>query len=102
MKFSIATALLLLCTHGASASFGYSEFNDFGPSNWANLPSEGNQCGGTNGASGFGQSPVTISAETVSSCDTGLGDYDFFPGDCAWDQLSFTIGNNGKIILLHY
>jgi hypothetical protein len=100
MKFSIATELLLIYTQGASAFYAYSEFGDLGPSNWASLLSDGNECGGTNGDSGFGQSPVTISEDTVEKCDTNMEAYEFVGGSCTWGELDFIIGNNGKINLL--
>jgi carbonic anhydrase len=78
------------------AVFTYYETGGFGPSNWTNLEIENNECGGTNGASGFGQSPVTIDAETVRTCDTDMAAYNFEGGNCGWNDLKFSIGSNGK------
>jgi hypothetical protein len=104
MKFSAAsTALLVLKFQSASSAttnfYTYYEDGDLGPSNWAHLilPLNGvNQCGGTNGESGFGQSPVTIDEKTNKKCDTNMAGYDFIAGDCTWGQLDFNVLNNGK------
>jgi hypothetical protein len=105
MKLILTSALFFALT-GKSVDaaggdlFTYYESGGLGPSNWANLEIDGNQCGGTNGASGFGQSPVTIDSETVSTCDTDLAAYEFNGGDCTWDDLAFSINNGGEC--MHY
>ena len=101
MKFSAASiALLFLKFQSASAAGGggytYYEDGGLGPSNWAFLSIDGNQCGGTTGASGFGQSPVTIDEKTGGFCDTSMYQYEFNGGECTWDQLDFSIGSTGK------
>ena len=61
-----------------------------------------NQCGGTAGLSGFGQSPVTVDEETQSRpCDTDLSSYNFVLGDCRWEDLTFAITNNGMFIMMN-
>ena len=77
-------------------SHTYYEAGGLGPSNWAFLDLAGNQCGGTNGASGYGQSPVTVSADTDLRCDTDMGMYNFEGGTCEWSDFDFSISNNGK------
>jgi carbonic anhydrase len=101
MKLILNSALFLaLASKSIDAASGdlytYYESGGLGPANWANLEIDGNQCGGTNGASGFGQSPVTIDSETVSTCDTDLSAYEFNGGDCTWDDLAFSINNGGE------
>ena len=100
MKFGFAAALLFLKAQAAYAAGGdgytYYEAGGLGPSNWAFLELEGNQCGGTNGASGYGQSPVTVPDDVNSNCDTDMGMYNFEGGSCGWFDLEFSISNNGK------
>jgi carbonic anhydrase len=98
MKLYIASAAIAILTKSANAAVGeytYYEDGGKGPSNWATLPIDGNECGGTNGASGFGQSPVTVPSSTVGTCDTDMAAYKFNAGTCAWNQLDFTSSNNG-------
>jgi hypothetical protein len=97
MKFLVAASFLATTVNAAGSGtfFTYYEEGGFGPSNWALLTLEGNQCGGTNGASGFGQSPVTIVQDVSDNCDTDMSAYEFTAGDCTWDDLDFTIANNG-------
>ena len=99
MKLALSAALLTQLFSGVSgegSSYTYFEDGGLGPSNWANLEIEDNECGGTQGKSGFGQSPVTVDEATVSGCDTNMKSYNFMGGDCAWTDLSFTISNGGK------
>ncbi|KAL7579359.1 hypothetical protein ACA910_014033 [Epithemia clementina (nom. ined.)] len=97
---STLNQVVQLC-HGAGVGnfFTYYESGGLGPSRWAFLElgdDHKNQCGGTGGTSGYGQSPVTISAETQDrACDTNMNGYKFFPGTCTWDDLVFSISNNG-------
>mmetsp|Transcript_88002 Transcript_88002/g.172155 ORF Transcript_88002/g.172155 Transcript_88002/m.172155 type:complete len:435 (+) Transcript_88002:75-1379(+) len=99
MKFTVAALALsqiLSQVHGDGESgFTYFETGGLGPNNWATLPIETNQCGGTLGQSTFGQSPVTIDEATGSACNTGMSQYSFTGGDCAWSDLKFTINNGG-------
>lgn len=78
------------------AEFTYFEEGGAGPSHWANLPIEGNQCGGTLMTSGYGQSPVAIYDK--EKCDTDMSAYFFKGGDCTWDDLTFTIGGHGLTV----
>ena len=102
MKFILNAALLLalgsksIDAAGVGTFYTYYELGGLGPENWANLQIDGNQCGGTKGASGYGQSPVTIDAETTGRCHTDMAAYDFDGGDCTWSDLKFSISNNGK------
>ena len=105
MKLILTSALFFALTGKSADAAGgnlytYYESGGLGPSNWANLEIDGNQCGGTNGASGFGQSPVTIDSETVSTCDTDLAAYEFNGGDCTWDDLKFSINNGGESCII--
>ena len=85
---------------GMGNFFTYYEAGGLGPSRWAFLELDGdteNQCGGTGGISGYGQSPVTISDQIQKAvCDTNMDAYKFIPGTCDWNDLWFTISNNGK------
>jgi carbonic anhydrase len=79
--------------------YTYYEEGGFGPSRWEflQLSNGNNQCGGTAGQSGYGQSPVTIASDVSGKCDTDTeSNYDFTAGSCSFDDLSFTISNNGK------
>ena len=99
MKFfvaALALSQLLNQVHAGGAGFTYYETGGLGPNNWATLPIDDNQCGGTMGKSTFGQSPVTIDEATGSACDTGLSQYSFTGGDCAWSDLEFSISNGGE------
>ena len=99
MKLAFTAILLTQLINGISgdgAVYTYFEDGGLGPSNWATLQIEDNQCGGTQGKSGFGQSPVTVDEATVSGCDTGMSQYSFTGGDCQWTDLLFTISNGGK------
>ena len=107
MKFSGATSLLVAATAatvgvvngaGVGTFFTYFENGGLGPSNWQFLNMDENQCGGTSGKSGFGQSPVTISSTTTQRCDTDMSAYSFKGGDCTWDDLDFSISNNGTFL----
>lgn len=80
---------------GGGTFFTYYEEGGFGPSRWEYLAMDGNQCGGMKGATGYGQSPVSISESVRFKCDTDMSMYDFRGGDCTWDELDFTISNNG-------
>ena len=51
-----------------------------------------NQCGGTQGWSGYGQSPISI---TPSECDTDMSSYDYELGTCHWNDLEFRVTNYG-------
>lgn len=75
------------------SEFTYFEEGGEGPSHWANLPIEDNQCGGTLMTSGYGQSPVAIYDK--EDCDTDMSAYSFQGGDCTWDDLIFTLGEHG-------
>ena len=99
MKFVVAALVLsqlLSQVHGEGAGFTYYETGGLGPSNWAILPIDDNQCGGTMGKSTFGQSPVMIDEATGSSCNTGMSQYSFTGGDCNWSDLTFSISNGGE------
>ena len=100
MKFGFAAALLFLKAQAAYAAGGdgytYYELGGLGPSNWPFLQFEGNQCGGTQGQSGYGQSPVTIEQLTLDHCNTDMRDYSFNAGDCTWNDLDFSISDGGK------
>lgn len=97
MKFSMKLALLASSLSITDASeeveFTYFEQGETGPSHWANLNIEGNQCGGTLMTSGYGQSPVAIFNEL--ECETDMSAYSFEAGDCTWDDLIFTVGDHG-------
>lgn len=96
MKFLFSSTILVALADAASEKFyTYYEDGGFGPSNWANLAIDGNQCGGTNGATGFGQSPVVVLDSVTTTCDTDMSDYDFDGGDCTWADLKFEVVNNG-------
>jgi hypothetical protein len=79
--------------YGEEGGFTYYETGGLGPSHWATLPIEENQCGGTMGKSTFGQSPVTIDGPTATTCNTGMSQFSFTGGDCQWSDLKFTIGH---------
>ena len=99
---AVAASSLIASANGAGVGtfFTYFEDGGLGPSNWQFLNmDDGNQCGGTFGASGYGQSPVTISSTVVNKCDTDMSAYNFVGGDCTWNELSFTISNNGTCFL---
>ena len=90
--------MMIGSTNGAGVGtfFTYFEDGGLGPSQWQFLSMENNnQCGGTYGQSGYGQSPVTIVESVTKRCDTDMSAYSFIGGDCTWDQLDFTISNNG-------
>jgi len=101
MKLNIFLLVLAaFLNHRISASddeeFTYFEEGGLGPSNWAKLDlAEENQCGGTMGASAYGQSPVTIDEATTQNCDTGMSQYSFTAGDCQWTDLDFLITKGG-------
>ena len=105
MKFLVALSALaatmmpsstVVDAAGTGTFYTYFEEGGLGPSNWQFLDMDGNQCGGTKGASGYGQSPVTIEQSVTDMCDTDMAAYSFKGGDCTWDDLEFTISNNGK------
>ena len=96
MKLFLKLALLastFSTTEGSEVEFTYFEQGETGPSHWANLPIEYNQCGGTLMTSGYGQSPVAIFNEL--ECETDMSAYSFQGGDCTFDDLVFTIGDHG-------
>jgi hypothetical protein len=97
LAFSALTFFQLLSQVLAdgAAAYTYYETGGLGPHNWATLPIDENQCGGTMGKSTFGQSPVTIDEATGSTCNTGMSQYSFTGGDCQWSDLKFTISSNG-------
>ena len=102
MKFFVAaSALMSIGVNGAGVGtfFTYFEEGGLGPNNWKFLDMEGNQCGGTQGASGYGQSPVTITADVADTCDTDMASYKFKSGDCTWNDLEFSISNNGTYFI---
>ena len=100
MKLFLTTFITLLqflnqaC--GEEGGFTYYETGGLGPSKWATLPIEANQCGGTMGKSTFGQAPVTIDGPTLNTCNTGMSQFSFTGGDCEWSDLKFLITNNGE------
>mmetsp|Transcript_16830 Transcript_16830/g.22116 ORF Transcript_16830/g.22116 Transcript_16830/m.22116 type:complete len:106 (-) Transcript_16830:64-381(-) len=101
MKLVLSLAVFAVVTkiaHGAAGDglYTYYEEGGLGPNRWQFLDLENNQCGGTGGASGYGQSPIKILSDYQNSCFQGYEAYEFNAGDCKWDQLDFTIGNNGK------
>ena len=105
MKLLFGSAVFLALSRYADAAgvgtfYTYYEDGGLGPNNWAFLGLDGNQCGGTNGASGYGQSPVTIDQETAEGCDANMKRYKFDSGSCGWEDLSFSISNNGKTLFL--
>mmetsp|Transcript_23679 Transcript_23679/g.36571 ORF Transcript_23679/g.36571 Transcript_23679/m.36571 type:complete len:789 (-) Transcript_23679:232-2598(-) len=100
MKLVLSLAVFAVVTkiaHGAAGDglYTYYEEGGLGPNRWQFLDLENNQCGGTGGASGYGQSPIKILSDYQNSCFQGYEAYEFNAGDCKWDQLDFTIGNNG-------
>ena len=99
LYFSLATLLATADAAGVGNFFTYYEAGGLGPSRWQFLEIDGNQCGGMEGASGFGQSPVTIdnSVRITSGgkCDTDKAKYSFEAGDCKWSDLKFSISNSG-------
>ena len=107
MKFILSSAFLLamfgssqVVVDGQSFDgFTYYELGGLGPSSWPFLQFEGNQCGGTQGQSGYGQSPVSIEQLTLDHCNTNMVDYNFDGGDCKWEDLRFSINDGGKDIL---
>ncbi|GAX17777.1 carbonic anhydrase [Fistulifera solaris] len=92
MKLLVKLALLTSAV-AMGAEFTYFEEGGVGPSHWANLHIEDNQCGGTLMTSGYGQSPVAIFDQ--HECETDMSAYSFQPGDCSWDDLIFSIGSHG-------
>lgn len=94
------SSLLFGTTDGAGVGtfFTYFEEGGLGPSQWQFLNMEDNQCGGTYGKSGYGQSPVTIVESVTKRCDTDMSAYSFTGGDCSWDELDYTISNNGTCV----
>ena len=104
MKFFLAASALASLANtvngaGVGTFFTYFEEGGLGPNNWKFLDMEGNQCGGTQGMSGYGQSPVTITADVAETCDTDMASYKFKSGDCTWNELEFSISNNGTFTL---
>ena len=105
LLFGSSVFLALLCgadAAGVGTFYTYYEEGGLGPNNWAFLGLDGNQCGGTNGASGYGQSPVTIDSETNSRCNTDMAAYRFLPGTCMWSDLEFSLSNNGTSIYFYF
>lgn len=48
MKLSISILTFLpFSAYAAGGSFGYDDSHPFGPTSWAAVPMEGNQCGGS-------------------------------------------------------
>jgi hypothetical protein len=100
LYFSLAALFASADAAGVGNFFTYYEAGGLGPSRWQFLEIEGNQCGGMEGATGFGQSPVTIdnSVRITSGgqCHTDKSKYSFQAGTCKWSDLIFSISNNGK------
>ena len=103
MKLLFSALLLALAVQrqeveaaGGGTFYTYFDVGGLGPARWAGLQLEGNQCAGTNLVSGYGQSPVAIPEIAPDQCDTNTqNDYVFDGGDCTWDDLQYSIGNNG-------
>lgn len=98
MKLAISTAIVSALAKAETANAAsdyYTYYGEYGPDNWATLDVADNQCGGTNGSSGYGQSPVTVSSDVAATCDTDMSAYTFTGGDCTWSQLKFSSSNNG-------
>jgi len=101
MKFSLPPAAflaLLLRTPSAVDGAGegtfytYYDLGGLGPGNWPLLDMDQNQCGGTGGSTGYGQSPIAVPS---MECTTDLAGYSFTPGNCDWNDLYFSLSNNG-------
>jgi len=101
MKLLFRVLLLALAAERTNAAGGgtfytYFDLGGLGPERWPSLQLEGNQCAGTNLVSGYGQSPVAIPEIATDQCDSNTkNDYSFNAGDCTWDDLEYSIGNNG-------
>ncbi|KAL7566894.1 hypothetical protein ACA910_008621 [Epithemia clementina (nom. ined.)] len=97
LHWSLAGASLFTVVDGAGIGnfFTYYDVGGLGPDRWPFLEIDNNQCGGMGGKSGFGQSPVAIPQTVNDSCDTNKDAYLFNGGDCTWDDLKFSISNNG-------
>ncbi|KAL7565219.1 hypothetical protein ACA910_016557 [Epithemia clementina (nom. ined.)] len=97
LHWNLAGASLLAVVDGAGIGnfFTYYDAGGLGPDRWPFLDMEGNECGGMGGATGYGQSPVTISQAVESTCDTDKAAYSFTGGDCTWNDLKFSLSNNG-------
>lgn len=74
------------------ADFTYFDEGGKGPSDWANLEIEENQCGGTSVTTGYGQSPIAI--YNKNTCNSDMMGYSFQAGDCTWDDLIFSIDDH--------
>ena len=103
MKFILGSSFLLALSSSFKSAdaagqdgYTYYELGGLGPSQWPYLQLDGNQCGGTQGQSGFGQSPITVGIETTETCDTGMSAYSFAGGDCTWSDMLFSINSGGK------
>ncbi|KAL7575681.1 hypothetical protein ACA910_011499 [Epithemia clementina (nom. ined.)] len=97
LHWRLAGASLFTVVDGAGIGkfFTYYDVGGLGLARWPFLEMENNQCGGMGGQSGYDQSPVTIPQTVDSNCDTIKDAYSFNIGDCTWDDLKFSIGNNG-------
>lgn len=111
MKLVVTLPLLAALVKRASGAgegqwFSYFEKGGLGPSRWALLRTPENQCGGgltpddVSGVDGiftgekwsdYGQSPVAVKWEDCQ----GTFDYEFESGDCTFEQLEYSISNNG-------
>lgn len=99
MKFVATLPLLAALVKRASGAgegqwFSYFEKGGLGPSRWSLLQTPDNQCGGGVTESPFidyGQSPVNIAPTECA----GTFDYTFSKGDCSFNDLHFSISNNG-------
>ena len=97
LPFLITLSKLLNQVYGGEGGFTYFETGGVGPSNWATLKIEENQCGGTMGKSTYGQSPVTIDGPTADNCDTGMSQFSFTGGDCQWSDLKFEVTSGSEL-----
>ncbi|KAL7560108.1 hypothetical protein ACA910_005363 [Epithemia clementina (nom. ined.)] len=68
---------------------------------WNGLMRTVNQCGGTHGWSGYGQSPVTIDTTTSQACHGNVHSKyrELQSGNCQWTDLQFVLTNYGVKIL---
>lgn len=92
-----ALLFFLLPLYVSAQKYTYFEEGGKGVDDWATLDIEGNQCAGddTSATEGFGQSPIALETGT---CDGDMSGYTFTPGDCAWEDLTYTGVNNGVLV----
>lgn len=93
---ALLAALLAKHTIAAVGFYTYFEESGYGPSHWAFVDTDDNQCGSTYMASGYGQSPVPVFDK--EQCDTDMSAYTFTGGDCTWEDLQFGITMNGVMV----